>query len=57
MGKEMTEGYYLQYGCGWDALDGWLNFDASPTLRMERIPAVGKALSALSVLIPLLEAS
>ena len=53
----MTEGYYLQYGCGWDALDGWLNFDASPTLRMERIPAVGKALSALSVLIPLLEAS
>ena len=43
----MTDGYYLQYGCGWDAPDGWLNFDASPTLRMERIPAVGKALSAL----------
>lgn len=43
----MTQGHYLQYGCGWDAPDGWLNFDASPTLRMERIPVVGKALSAL----------
>jgi hypothetical protein len=43
----MTDGYYLQYGCGWDAPAGWLNFDASPTLRIERLPAVGKALSAL----------
>jgi hypothetical protein len=42
-----AEGLYVQYGCGWDAPDGWLNFDASPTLRMERISVVGMALSAL----------
>jgi SAM-dependent methyltransferase len=43
----MTNGVYLQYGCGWDAPDGWLNFDASPSLRVERIPFIGKSLSAL----------
>ena len=43
----MIDGHYLQYGCGWDAPDGWLNFDASPTLRIERIPALGKPLSSL----------
>jgi len=43
----MTQGHYLQYGCGWDAPDGWLNFDSSPTIKMERIPVVGKTLSAL----------
>lgn len=32
----------LQYGCGWDAPEGWRNFDASPTLRFERIPMAGK---------------
>lgn len=38
---------YVQYGCGFAAADGWLNFDSSPTLRIERIPAIGSALSAL----------
>ncbi len=33
---------YLQYGCGWCAPIGWRNFDASPTLRFERIPLIGK---------------
>jgi predicted SAM-dependent methyltransferase len=33
---------YLHYGCGWCAPDGWLNFDASPTLRIERLPIIGK---------------
>lgn len=33
---------YLQYGCGWSAPSGWLNFDASPTLRLERIPLLGR---------------
>jgi SAM-dependent methyltransferase len=33
---------YLQYGCGFTAPAGWLNFDASPTLRFERIPLIGK---------------
>jgi len=33
---------YVQFGCGWSAPDGWLNFDASPTLRFERLPVVGR---------------
>lgn len=41
----MSDGVYLQYGCGWDAPDGWLNFDSSPTLRVERLPIIGNALS------------
>jgi predicted SAM-dependent methyltransferase len=32
---------YVQYGCGLSAPIGWLNFDASLTLRFERIPVVG----------------
>jgi hypothetical protein len=33
---------YVQYGCGWDGTpEGWLNFDASPTLRLERVPLIG----------------
>ncbi len=32
---------YVQYGCGWCAPTGWLNFDASPALRFERLPFVG----------------
>ncbi len=33
---------YVQYGCGWSAPTNWKNFDASPTLRFERIPIIGK---------------
>src|SRR5262245_11945291 len=33
---------YVQYGCGWCAPDGWLNFDCSPTLRYERLPLIGR---------------
>lgn len=33
---------YVQYGCGWCAPETWVNFDASPTLRFERLPIVGK---------------
>ncbi|MBI9038602.1 MAG: methyltransferase domain-containing protein [Bacteroidales bacterium] len=29
---------YVQYGCGQIAPDGWLNFDVSPTLRLQRVP-------------------
>jgi SAM-dependent methyltransferase len=32
----MAGGLYVQYGCGFCAPEGWLNFDASPTLRFER---------------------
>ena len=33
-------GLYVQYGCGLTAPEGWLNFDASPRLRLERVPAL-----------------
>ena len=33
---------YVQYGCGCSAPGNWRNFDASPTLRFERIPVIGK---------------
>jgi SAM-dependent methyltransferase len=32
---------YVQYGCGICAPKQWLNFDASPTLRFERLPLIG----------------
>lgn len=37
----MIGNLYMQYGCGWCAPAGWVNFDASPTLRFERIPLIG----------------
>jgi predicted SAM-dependent methyltransferase len=33
---------YVQYGCGWSAPQGWRNFDASPALRFERLPVIGR---------------
>ncbi len=33
---------YVQYGCGFTAPAEWINYDASPTLRFERIPVLGK---------------
>lgn len=36
------ESAFVQYGCAWSAPESWRNFDASPTLRFERIPVVGK---------------
>lgn len=33
---------YVQYGCGWCAPSEWRNFDASPTLRFERVPLIGQ---------------
>lgn len=32
---------YVQYGCGLCAPEGWLNFDASPILRWQRMPLLG----------------
>jgi hypothetical protein len=31
----------LQYGCGLNDATGWLNCDASPTLRLQRLPLMG----------------
>lgn len=38
----MNERKYVQYGCGWSAPSQWRNFDASPTLRFERMPLIGR---------------
>jgi predicted SAM-dependent methyltransferase len=38
----MNSGEYVQYGCGMSAPNGWRNFDASPTLRFERLPILGR---------------
>lgn len=41
-GYHRVNNLYVQYGCGLSAPVGWLNFDASPTLRFERIPLIGR---------------
>jgi SAM-dependent methyltransferase len=33
---------YIQYGCGFTAPAEWINYDASPTLRFERLPVLGR---------------
>jgi hypothetical protein len=33
---------YVNIGCGFRAPSTWRNFDASPTLRFERVPLVGR---------------
>lgn len=40
----MSNNKYIQYGCGWASPvpESWRNFDASPTLRYERLPLIGK---------------
>jgi predicted SAM-dependent methyltransferase len=35
---------YVQYGAGNQSVAGWLNFDASPTLRIQKIPLIGRML-------------
>lgn len=32
---------YVQYGCGLSAPNAWINFDSSPTLRIQKIPLFG----------------
>ena len=36
---------YVQFGCGHDAPESWLNFDTSPTIILERLPVFGKIYS------------
>jgi hypothetical protein len=33
---------HIQYGCGFCAPPQWLNFDASPTLRLQKLPLVAR---------------
>lgn len=34
--------FYVNFGCGTYAPKEWLNFDVSPTLKIHRIPVIGK---------------
>jgi ubiquinone/menaquinone biosynthesis C-methylase UbiE len=43
----------VQYGCGLSAPSGWVNFDASPTLRLERVPLIGVLRAESKRLFPL----
>lgn len=38
----MKTAEYVQYGCGFSAPASWRNFDASPTLRIQKAPLIGK---------------
>lgn len=35
---------HIQYGCGLCAPRTWRNFDASPSVRLQRVPVIGRAL-------------
>lgn len=35
---------YVQYGCGLSAPNQWINFDVSPTLRIQKTPIIGNIL-------------
>ena len=39
---QQASAIYVQYGCGQSCPDGWINFDASPTLRLQRLPVIGR---------------
>lgn len=44
---------YIQYGCGLSAPNGWINFDASPTLRIQKFPILGRIVkSRLTTIFP-----
>jgi SAM-dependent methyltransferase len=44
---------YVHYGCGLTAPDGWINFDSSPTLIIQKIPLLGRlAGKSLNVIFP-----
>lgn len=39
--RTVTKSGYVQYGCGWCAPKQWTNFEASLTLKWERLPILG----------------
>ncbi|HZD90704.1 MAG TPA: methyltransferase domain-containing protein [Pseudolabrys sp.] len=42
----------VQYGCGLSCPDGWINFDASPALRAQRLPVIGRIFRKLPPAFP-----
>jgi len=47
------ESNYIQYGCGFSSPMGFRNFDASPTLRLERLPGLGKFIAKYTIGFPI----
>jgi SAM-dependent methyltransferase len=43
---------HVQFGCGLCAPSSWRNFDASPTLRLQRLPIVGQLFAKREVFFP-----
>jgi SAM-dependent methyltransferase len=41
-------GIYVEYGAGTTVGEGWLSYDSSPTLRLERLPLIGRRLGKLA---------
>ena len=37
----MADSKWIQFGCGLSAPGDWLNFDSSPTLRLQQLPVIG----------------
>lgn len=35
---------YVQYGCGLCAPDQWVNYDASPTIKVQKMPVIGSVI-------------
>jgi len=38
----------INFGCGLCVTSGWRNFDASPTLRLQRLPFLGRVMQSLT---------
>jgi predicted SAM-dependent methyltransferase len=49
---ELIDGLNVQYGAGWTAPLGWLNFDSSPSVRIERLPLLGRFLTVNAARFP-----
>jgi SAM-dependent methyltransferase len=35
----------VQFGCGLSSGPSWINYDASPTLKLQRLPVIGKSIA------------
>lgn len=42
----------IHFGCGVCAPDSWTNFDSSATLRLQRVPVIGRFLRPTGILFP-----
>ena len=45
-------GLYVQFGCHSSCPQGWINFDASPTLLFQRLPVIGKYFRSEAITFP-----